>query len=49
MTNLIYFFNSFASYVVLAVLFVALGLIASSIGIYCRKKKDEKEATQLQE
>ncbi|MFI3201573.1 MAG: hypothetical protein R3Y54_08610 [Eubacteriales bacterium] len=43
MTNFILFFNSFASYVVLLAIFVALTLIAVNIGTSMRKKKNLQE------
>ena len=42
MTNLILFFNSFLSYLILFVFIVVLGVAAALLGIKLRKKKDEK-------
>lgn len=44
MTNLILFLNSFMSYLVLVLIFVAVILAAIFIGIRLRKNKDAKEA-----
>ena len=42
MTNLILFFNSFLSYLLLFAVIVVLGVAAALIGINLRKKKDAK-------
>lgn len=44
MTNLILFLNSFLSYLLLAVIIVALVTIACFIGVKWRKSKDAKAA-----
>ena len=44
MTNLILFLNSFLSYLLLAVIIVALVVIACFIGVKWRKSKDAKNA-----
>lgn len=44
MTNLILFLNSFLSYLLVAVIIVALVVIACFIGVKWRKSKDAKAA-----
>ena len=44
MTNLILFLNSFLSYLLVAVIIVALVVIACIIGVKWRKSKDAKAA-----
>ncbi|MCR5655271.1 MAG: hypothetical protein K6G07_06500 [Lachnospiraceae bacterium] len=46
MNNLILFVNSFLSYLLVAVIIVALGAIAITIGITMRKKSDAKAALE---